>query len=196
MGNKLRDTLRRVAFYKKYLDIIYKKHKEIDFLRKNFDCFIDYESTINYDNIKNLRIKKGAYICANVVITIADKERTNPKGFLSIGAKTSIGEFCDVRAGGGSIIIGDNCLIAQHVSLIGSNHLTSRDKLINENDWDQKRTSISIGNDVWIGCQCVVLPGVKIGNGAIIAAGSLVNKDVEEYTIVAGIPAKPIKKRI
>ncbi len=55
--------------------------------------------------------------------------------------------------------------------------------------------SIIIGNDVWIGANVTILDGVYIGDGAVIASNSLVNKDVEAYTIVGGVPAKPIKKR-
>ena len=54
---------------------------------------------------------------------------------------------------------------------------------------------ISIGNDVWIGANAIILDGVSIGDGAIIAAGSLVNKDVDSYTIVGGVPAKLIRPR-
>ena len=53
---------------------------------------------------------------------------------------------------------------------------------------------MKIGNDVWIGMGATIMSGIKIGNGAVIGAGSIVTKDVEPYTIVAGIPAKPIKK--
>ena len=52
-----------------------------------------------------------------------------------------------------------------------------------------------IGNDVWIGQNAVILPGVHIGDGAIIGANSVVGSDVEPYTIIAGNPAKPIRKR-
>jgi len=55
--------------------------------------------------------------------------------------------------------------------------------------------SINVGNDVWISANVTILDGVKIGDGAIIASNSLVNKDVEPYTIVGGVPAKPIKTR-
>ncbi|PCE62606.1 hypothetical protein B7P33_18410 [Sediminicola luteus] len=58
-----------------------------------------------------------------------------------------------------------------------------------------KPYTIEIGNDVWIGARVTILDGVKIGDGAIIASGSLVNRDIEPYTIVGGIPAKEIKKR-
>ena len=60
--------------------------------------------------------------------------------------------------------------------------------------WDNKG-DIVIGNDVWIGYEAVIMPGVHIGNGAIIGTRAVVTKDVEPYTIVGGIPAKPIKKR-
>ena len=60
--------------------------------------------------------------------------------------------------------------------------------------WDNKG-DIVIGNDVWIGGRVIILPGVKIGEGAIIGAGSVVTKDVSEYDVVAGNPARVIKNR-
>lgn len=60
--------------------------------------------------------------------------------------------------------------------------------------WDNKG-DIVVGNDVWIGYEAVILSGVTIGDGAIIGARAVVTKDVPPYTIVAGVPAKPIRKR-
>lgn len=60
---------------------------------------------------------------------------------------------------------------------------------------DNERHHVVIGNDVWIGYGAILLGGIKIGNGAIIAAGALVNKDVEPYAIVGGVPAKLIRRR-
>ena len=60
--------------------------------------------------------------------------------------------------------------------------------------WDNKG-DIVIGNDVWIGYEAVIMAGVHIGNGAIIAARAIVTKDVPPYTIVGGVPARPIRKR-
>ena len=62
------------------------------------------------------------------------------------------------------------------------------------NSWDNKG-DIVIGNDVWIGYEAVILAGVTIGDGAIIGCRAVVTKDVPPYTIVGGVPAKPIKKR-
>ena len=59
----------------------------------------------------------------------------------------------------------------------------------------EKKYVLSIGNDVWIGNNVTIMDGIQIGDGAIVAAGSVVTKNVEPYTIVGGIPAKPIKKR-
>lgn len=60
--------------------------------------------------------------------------------------------------------------------------------------WDNKG-DIIVGNDVWIGYEAVILSGVTIGDGAVIGARAVVTKDVPPYTIVGGVPAKPIKKR-
>ena len=54
---------------------------------------------------------------------------------------------------------------------------------------------VTIGNDVWIGMRSIIMPGVKIGNGAVIGAGAVVTKDVPDYAIVGGVPAKIIKYR-
>lgn len=61
-------------------------------------------------------------------------------------------------------------------------------------DW-RKRQRVSIGNDCWIGHKAIILPGITIGNGAVVAAGAVVTKDVAPYTVVAGVPAKPVSKR-
>ena len=55
--------------------------------------------------------------------------------------------------------------------------------------------SVTIGHDVWIGSRAVIMAGVSVGHGAVIAAGAIINKDVEPYTIVGGVPGKPIRKR-
>lgn len=66
---------------------------------------------------------------------------------------------------------------------------------VDKNYFDEFTTKITIGNDVWIGARVLITKSVTIGNGAIIASGAIVTKDVEPYTIVAGVPAKAIKKR-
>lgn len=104
--------------------------------------------------------------------------------------------------------IGSFCSISWNVSIGGANHdynkvTTSRltryysmdtGKPVNNNDDDYLEPCV-IGNDVWIASNVVILRGVKIGNGAVIGASSVVTKDVEPYSIVVGVPARVIKKR-
>lgn len=186
----------------KYLNYLYSKTKKefqekenCDALSRKFNCFIDKNVTIKYDFIEDLIIGKNVHISPNVFLTVTNKNPLTPNAKLSIGENTSIGEFSDLRAGGGIIEIGDNCLIAQYVSIVSTNHLLHKDFLIAKNEWDTQKNFIKIGNDVWIAAHSIILPGVTIGNGAVIAAGAVVTSSVDEYSIVAGIPAKEIKKR-
>jgi virginiamycin A acetyltransferase len=110
---------------------------------------------------------------------------------------------------GDKLIIGKFCQIASGVEFImnGTNHkmnAASTFPFYILEGWEQETPSLSelpckgdtiIGNDVWIGQNATILPGVHIGNGAIIGASSVVGSNVEPYTIVAGNPAKPIRKR-
>ena len=61
-------------------------------------------------------------------------------------------------------------------------------------DW-RREDKVVIGNDVWIGHNAIIMPGVTIGDGAIVGSGAVVTHKVEPYTVVVGVPAKPIKKR-
>ena len=89
----------------------------------------------------------------------------------------------------GRIYIGDNVLIGHNVVLATINHpLNPADRNVNI------PAPIHIGNNVWIGANATILPGVTIGKNAVIAAGAVVTKDVAENTVVAGVPAKCIRK--
>lgn len=55
---------------------------------------------------------------------------------------------------------------------------------------------VTVGNDVWIGRRAIIMPGVKIGNGCIIGAAAVVTKDIPDYSIAVGVPAKPVKSRL
>jgi acetyltransferase-like isoleucine patch superfamily enzyme len=114
---------------------------------------------------------------------------------IVIGAGTYIGEHNNLRAGGGVIRIGDKCLVSQGIALIASNHSIDRDRAIRDQPWDTRKVGVTIEDDVWIGANAAIMAGVRVGKGAVVAAGSVVSRDVPEYAIVGGVPAKVLKYR-
>jgi acetyltransferase-like isoleucine patch superfamily enzyme len=115
---------------------------------------------------------------------------------IHIKSNTYIGEFSNIRSFDGSIYIGENCLIAQHVSMIASNHDTTHSKLnISDQGIDSTKIDIVINDNVWVGANCVILPGSRIGKGCVIGAGSVVRGVLNDFGIYAGTPAKLIKLR-
>lgn len=107
---------------------------------------------------------------------------------ITVGKNVFFNSGCKVQDQGG-ITIGDNALIGHNVVLATLNH-----NMDSEHRADLIPAPIHIGKNVWIGANAVVLPGVTIGDGAVIAAGAVVTKDVPENTVAAGVPAKPIRK--
>jgi putative colanic acid biosynthesis acetyltransferase WcaF len=118
---------------------------------------------------------------------------------LSPGNKLILGNGVDLAWGvlittSGGVEIGDRTLVGYNTQIFSANHvIPDAPGQIFYAGHVKKR--VVIANDVWIGAGCIILPGVKIGEGAVVAAGSVVTKDVEAYTIVGGTPAKLIKKR-
>ncbi|MDM8144873.1 acyltransferase [Bacteroides eggerthii] len=112
---------------------------------------------------------------------------------IKIGNNVQIGYGTILLACKG-ITIGSNTQIAAQCYIIDTNHGMKYGELMQSQPLESE--AIEIGDDVWIGAQCTVLKGVKIGSHAVIAANSVVNKDVPPYAIVAGSPAKIIKSRI
>lgn len=117
-----------------------------------------------------------------------------PPLYIDYGKPVSIGERCFIQQcctlfGRGGIEIGNDVFIGPKVNLITINHDINPD-----NRSATYGHRIVIEDKVWIGINSTILPGVKIGYGAIVGAGSVVTKDVEPMTIVAGNPARVIKK--
>ncbi len=118
-----------------------------------------------------------------------------PASKLVIGKRVAINEFNNIRVGGAEVYVGDGCLISQFVSIIGSNHSLAPGSFIQDQPWDVNRKRIMICQDVWIGTHAVILPGVQLGAGSVIAAGAVVTSDVPENAIAAGVPARIIGYR-
>jgi galactoside O-acetyltransferase len=116
-------------------------------------------------------------------------------GELKIGDYASLAENVQINASQkGRIVIGNYVMIAPNVVLRASDHVTIRvDKLMREQG--HSGGDIVVEDDVWIASNVVVVADVRIGKGAVVAAGAVVTKDVEPYTVVGGVPAKFMKKR-
>ncbi|RXR17753.1 CatB-related O-acetyltransferase [Flavobacterium amnicola] len=126
-------------------------------------------------------------------------DRCNFFGTIKLGYATTLG-YNNFFAG--NITIGKYCQIGADVAIHTTNHPVSyMSTYINTNLFKgelqqlKQTNTVIIGNDVWIGHNVIIVGDVSIGNGAILAAGSVVTKDVSPYTIVAGVPAKPLRKR-
>ena len=114
----------------------------------------------------------------------------NAVGDVTIGDYTRIGIHCTVI---GPVCIGHHVNLAQGITVTALNHnFADTNRRIDEQGISTR--PVVIGDDVWIGANAVILPGVTIGRHVVVAAGAVVTKDVPENTIVAGVPAKVIKK--
>ena len=133
-------------------------------------------------------------------IAIGDRFQIWHRCFLTVGNSGSIscgndghlGVDVYINATKGNVRIGNNVAIAAKVQIYSYSDTFAPTKLIGEL---KKEADVTIGNNVLIGSGAIILPGVTIGDGAIVGAGSVVTKDIDEFEIVAGIPARKIKNR-
>ena len=166
-----------------------------------------FETLLSFTFIKWF-LNSIAYILINSVrgrrlAKIGRGTNIHPTVILREGEYITIGDHCLInhnnliqagKSKAGSITIGNYVHTGTNVVMLGFNHgFYTRDIPTKEQDYMD--APIVIGDDVWIGTGAVILSGVTIGKGAIIAAGAVVNKDVPEYAIVGGVPAKVLKYR-
>lgn len=153
---------------------------------------------------KNIRIGDGArLVCsdAKASIIIGDGTviqprailETGPGGHIELGNMNSVNPYT-ILYGHGGLITGEYVRIAAHTVVIPANHIyddpnrpISRQGLT--------KLGIRIGRDVWIGSGCQILDGVEIGEGCVVAAGSVVNSHVAPFSVVGGVPARILKMR-
>lgn len=108
---------------------------------------------------------------------------------ISIGSYSNVNKRSLLDGRGGELVIGNNVDIAQDVNIWTLEHD------YNDSYYKAKGEPVYIDDYVWIASRATILPGVRIGRGAVVAAGAVVTKDVPSMTIVGGVPAKPIGKR-
>lgn len=183
-----------------------KKVKGIMFIGKGvrlrYPSYISVgKNFIVEDYVEIMGLSKEGIVCGDNV-TIGSFAIIKPSSYygnsvgigLRIGNNSNIGPYNYVGCSG-QITIGDNVLVGQRVHFAAENHVfedTSRPM----RDQGVKSESITIEDDCWIGSGSIILDGVTVGKGAIVAAGAVVTHNVPPYKIVGGVPARIIKSRI
>ena len=165
------------------------RSKNLIFSRNFFISWAKRLFTLNKlvaNNIRRKRlIKQGAHIADTAEIGIANIG--GKKCNLTIGEFTFIGRV--------EIALHEKITIGNYVCINDGVKLLSASHDVTDPLWRHKKSPIFIGDYAWIATNAIVLPGVKIGRGAVIGAGAVVSKDVKEYSIVIGNPAQEIAKK-
>lgn len=145
----------------------------------------------------NLGQKYIRRLAAILILSFCGKKVNIEKGahfdsMVELGDYSGIGEKCIIT---NKVIIGKNVMMAREVLINPNNHIISNTEIpMNKQGFEQKKTVI-IEDDVWIGSRAIIMPGVHIHTGSVIAAGAVVTHDVPEYAVFGGVPAKLIKFR-
>ncbi|QKS29784.1 MAG: acyltransferase [Candidatus Accumulibacter similis] len=129
-------------------------------------------------NLSNMIIKRRAYFGSGT--------------HVKLGHGSQLGHGCRIDH---DVEIGDDVMMGPDVVVMSNSHEVSRLDLPMIAQGAAPCRPVRIGNDVWIGTRAIILPGVHIDDGAIIAAGSVVTRSVPQYAVVAGVPARVVKFR-
>lgn len=135
--------------------------------------------------------------CGRLMLASCGKKVNIEKGAL-FSAKVSLGDHSGIGINAnicGTCTIGSYVMMGPNVTVITRNHKHSDIHTPMMFQGFEEEKPVVIGDDVWIGERVMIMPGVHIGKGSIIAAGAVVTRDVPEYAIVGGVPAKVIKMR-
>ena len=155
----------------------------------NYYVFLKRQNKVFIDHAKNVTIgfktyHNGAYVWG------WDKTAT-----------LKIGKYCSIANDVNFILDDGSHLFSEITSFPHFNHIYDNDIRTSpqlnffKEQISSKKNSIYVGNDVWIGMHSIILPGVSIGNGVTVMAGAVVSKDIPDYAVVSGIPAKIIKMK-
>lgn len=187
--------LKKYGLFLKYLWLEFKEsvYSRIELYNLKINEDIDLGRNIRIKGIKNLSIGRGVKIADGVFLHCGASIRNSHRGGISIGDNVYIGPYC-VLFGEGGIEIGNDCLIAPGTIITSQQH-TYTDWNIPIRKQPSEHSKIVIEDDVWIGSNAVILPGIRIGKGSIIGAGAVVTKDVPPYSVAVGVPARVIKRR-
>ncbi len=170
-----------IKFHRLFLYFLY-----IAFFRFTPEDYRPY--SLFFPGLRDLLVKGFLENCGR---NIRVKHNADISPYISVGNNSELGTRCMIHS---NVIIGDNVIMGPDVKIYSRNH---RYESISEpiKEQGKKYYETKIGNDVWIGANCIILPGVEIGSHTVIAAGAVVTEDVDPYSIVGGNPAKIIGKR-
>lgn len=141
-----------------------------------------------FPSLRNLLVKKFVNSCGN---SLRVKHNADISPNIWIGNESELGTRCMIHS---NVSIGSNVIMGPDVKIYSRNHKYDRIDLPIQKQGKNYFKTI-IGDDVWIGANCIITAGVIVGNHVIIAAGAVVTKDIPDYAIVGGVPAKIIKYR-
>lgn len=127
------------------------------------------------------------------ILVIPHSRFTSKHGRLSIGDDVVIATGVNLRAAGGEIRIGTGSAIGQHSTVVAANHQVVLGEPYFKTPWDEAKTGVEVGRNVWVAANCVLLPGTRIGDHSLIAAGSVVSGEVPAGEIWGGVPARRLK---
>jgi acetyltransferase-like isoleucine patch superfamily enzyme len=157
---------------------------------KHYDLSISDKSELKTDTSSKIEFLGSANIGRYVLIDAY--EACN----VIIDNEVYLGDFSIIRGARCQIHIGEYSIIGQGVKLLATNHkYIDKALLVKNQDIDTLKNGIYIGRDCWVGAGACILPGVQIGDGAVVGAMSVVTKNVDPYAVVVGNPAKQITTR-
>ena len=162
-------------------------------------CFLIYKTTASWLPIsqRSSFAKRSRRFWAKRIAASVGKNANIERGavfgpLLEIGENSGIGINCEIY---GPVKIGKNVMMGPEVIIYTKGHCHDSTDVPMIEQGDEEVKPVTIGDDVWIGRRAMIMPGVTIGRGCIIGAGAVVTKDIPDYSIAAGVPAKVVKTR-
>lgn len=187
----------RKAYYRIFYPVSFGRKVRVS----NIVFDVTKDSSIDIDNDTSLyrnaeiHLKRKSFlrIGKNGQIKRASRMKCS-EGKIQFGDFCALGEGAEIICEKAEVKIGNYVRIASEVFIITNNHkFNDPEKPIYLQG--RQHRSINIGNDVWIGKRAMIMPGVNIGDGVVVAAGAVVTKNIPPYSVVGGVPAKVIGKR-
>jgi len=137
-------------------------------------------------------------LCERIFLRCGKKIVVRKNVFFGSGCAIEIGDHSELGLNAylnRDVKIGDDVLMGQNVTILTTNHEFEDPNVPIHSQGTRERRPVRVGNDVWIGANSVILPGVNIGDGAVIGVGSVVTRDIPSLAVVVGNPARVIRHR-